>query len=210
MSKKALILVDLQNDFCEGGSLAVAGGSKVIPLANRLQPHFDIVVASQDWHPANHVSFAMNHEHAAVGDVILVDDIPQVLWPHHCEQNTNGAAFHASLNLTRINKIIHKGSDSNIDSYSAFFDNERLRSTGLSDYLLSENVDEVFIMGLATDYCVKYTALDAAQLGFTVNVILDGCRGVELKDGDIEGACEEMLSAGVNLINSAEIFSANQ
>jgi nicotinamidase/pyrazinamidase len=203
--KKALIIVDLQHDFCPGGSLAVSGGDEIVPLANQLQAKFDLVVATQDWHPHDHVSFAANHNDRAIGDVIYVDDIPQVLWPVHCVQGTHGAAFHADFDTSRVHKIIHKGIDSKVDSYSAFYDNEHLRSTGLSDYLRGEGVEEVYIMGLATDYCVKYTALDAVHDGFKVNVITDGCRGVELKEGDIANAYAEMQAAGVKLLLSADI-----
>lgn len=205
MSKKALLLVDIQNDFCQGGGLAVPEGDAIVPLANIMQAHFDLIIATQDWHPHNHVSFAINHPGHGVGDVILVDNIPQVLWPHHCEQDTNGAALHAHLLKEKIRYIVHKGTDPNIDSYSAFFDNEHLRSTGLADYLKNENVKTIYVMGLATDYCVKYSALDAAHLGFEVFVIVDGCRGVELNPGDVENAYQEMRSAGIKLIQSVDI-----
>jgi len=206
-AKKALIMVDLQNDFCPGGSLAVPEGEAVIPLANKLQPHFDVVVATQDWHPHDHMSFAINHPGHGVGDTVIVDDIAQILWPAHCEQNSNGAKFHPELDTHAITKIVHKGVDKKIDSYSAFFDNAHRRSTGLSDYLKSEAVQEVYIMGLATDYCVKYSSLDAVQLGFTVYVITDACRGVEINHGDSERAFAEMRAAGVMLIQAKEVLS---
>jgi len=202
MAASALIMVDLQNDFCHGGSLAVPEGDLVIPIANQLQNHFKYIVATQDWHPHNHVSFAVNHPGHSVGDVILVDKIPQVLWPHHCEQETNGAAFHAGLNQTKITHFVHKGADPKIDSYSAFFDNEHLRSTGLESYLRENGIETIYIMGLATDYCVKYSAIDAVKLGFEVYVILDACRGVELNPGDIKAACDEMAAAGVKFTTS--------
>ena len=206
-TKKALIIVDLQHDFCPGGSLAVSGGDEIVPLANQLQSKFDLVIASQDWHPHDHISFAANHQDRAVGEVILVDDIPQVLWPVHCVQGTHGAMFHSDFDISRVQKIVHKGIDSKVDSYSAFYDNEHLRSTGLSDYLRSEGVEEVYIMGLATDYCVKYTALDAVHDGFKVNVITDGCRGVELNDGDSAKAFAEMQTVGVKLLNSESLLN---
>lgn len=208
MPKKALILVDLQNDFCPGGNLAVSGGHEVIPLANALQPHFELIIATQDWHPHDHMSFAINHPGVGVGDVIEVDGLQQVMWPAHCVQGSQGAEFHSELNTTRITKIFHKGIDQKIDSYSAFFDNAHLRSTGLGDYLQEQQVDEVYICGLATDYCVKYSALDAVKLGFTVNVIQDACRAVELKTGDADKAYADMRDAGVKLIMSEAITAA--
>lgn len=203
--KKALIMVDLQNDFCTGGSLAVPGGDEVIPLANRLQPYFDLVIATQDWHPHDHMSFAVNHPGHAVGDVIQVNNMTQVLWPAHCVQDTKGAEFHPDLDLERVKKVFHKGINKVIDSYSAFFDNAHLRSTGLADYLRNENVRDVYIMGLATDYCVKFSSLDAVCEGFNVSVIQDACRGVELNPGDVRDAFNTMQNKGVHLIWSDEI-----
>lgn len=205
--KKALILVDLQNDFCKGGHLAVPGGDDVIPIANQLQSHFDLVIATQDWHPEDHTSFASNHPGYGVGDVLMMDHISQVLWPDHCVQNTGGAAFHPDLETKHIKAIFHKGSDKNIDSYSAFFDNAHQRSTGLSDYLREEGVETVYIMGLATDYCVKFSVLDARHLGFDVYVIQDACRAVELKPGDGDRAFTEMQAIGAKLIQSEIILS---
>ncbi len=204
--KKALIMVDLQNDFCKGGHLAVPGGDEVIAIANELQTHFDLVVATQDWHPHDHMSFAENHPGYSVGDVTTVDGLKQVLWPNHCEQDTNGASFHPELKTEHITKIFHKGVDKKIDSYSAFFDNAHRRSTGLGEYLQAENIQDVYVMGLATDYCVKYTSLDALHLKFAVYVIEDACRGVELNTGDIVKAKQEMLAAGAHLIHSSEIL----
>lgn len=202
--KTALIIVDLQNDFCPGGSLAVPEGDAIVPLANQLQSCFDIVVATQDWHPSDHMSFASNHIERSVGDVIEVNHIQQILWPAHCVQGTRGAEFHPDFNLKYDKKIL-KGIDKTIDSYSAFFDNAHLRSTGLGDYLKAEGVTKIYIMGLATDYCVKYTCLDALHLGFDVFVIEDACRGVELKQGDIAHAFEEMQTAGAKLVRSLEL-----
>lgn len=204
--KSALIMVDLQNDFCEGGALAVNGGSSVIPLANKLQPYFDMVIATQDWHPANHTSFASNHPGHGVGEMVPTDKILQILWPVHCVQNTFGAQLHSDLDVSRVNEIFHKGTDSSIDSYSAFFDNEHLRKTGLGDYLRERNVHDVYILGLATDYCVKYSALDAKHLGFNVYVIEDACRGVCLSEGDVNAALNEMRSAGVHVITSDSVI----
>lgn len=205
-NKKALIMIDLQNDFCHGGSLAVPGGDEVIPKANQLQTCFDVVIATQDWHPHDHMSFASNHVECGIGDVITVDDMQQILWPNHCVQGTKGAEFHSGLNLQKVNECFHKGIDRKIDSYSAFFDNAHLRSTGLGDYLRNQKIEDVYIMGLAMDYCVKYSALDASHLGFNVFVIEDACRGVELNPGDVEKAKEEMLAVGVKMIESRDIL----
>ncbi|RDI48800.1 bifunctional nicotinamidase/pyrazinamidase [Aquicella lusitana] len=208
--KKALIMVDLQNDFCEGGHLAVPGGDEVIPLANQLQDYFDLVVATQDWHPQDHMSFASNHPAYGIGDVIVVDEIPQVLWPDHCVQHSKGAEFHPDLNTQKIEKIFHKGTDKKIDSYSAFFDNAHRRSTGLGEYLRSKEIEDVYIMGLATDYCVKYSSLDAAHLGFNVYVIEDACRGVELNPGDVARSWEEMRESGAHVVHSSDILKADE
>lgn len=205
-NKKALILVDLQNDFCRKGSLEVPDADEIIPLANRLQPYFDLVIATQDWHPKDHISFASNHPGHRAGEVLVFDEMPQVLWPDHCVEGSKGANFHGDLDIHRFAKIFHKGIDKNIDSYSAFFDNAHKRATGLGDYLHHQQVDDVYILGLATDYCIKYSALDAIRLGFSVYVIEDACRGVELKPGDIAGAIEKMVNAGVHIIQSKDIF----
>lgn len=203
--KSALIMVDLQNDFCYGGSLAVPEGDAVIPIANELQNYFDLIVATKDWHPENHMSFAVNHPGKNIGEIVYVHGLPQVLWPAHCIQNTKGAEFHPKLNTEKINYIFYKGTDPAVDSYSAFFDNEHLRATGLGDYLRNLNVQVVYLMGLATDYCVKYSCLDALKLGFEVFVIEDACRGVELTLGDIKKAKAEMQNLGAKLINSNDV-----
>ena len=198
-------MVDLQNDFCSGGHLTVPCSDDIIPIANQLQQYFDYVVATQDWHPQNHMSFASNHPGYRIGDMIVVDDIPQILWPDHCIQNSHGSAFHPNLNFNKVKKIFHKGIDKKIDSYSAFFDNAHRRSTGLGDYLLSLGIEDIYIMGLATDYCVKYSSLDAIHLGFNVYVIEDACRGVELQSGDIVKALGEMQKAGVHIIKLKDL-----
>ncbi len=210
MIDAALIMVDLQNDFCPGGSLAVPEGDQIMPVINVLQSHFKLIVATQDWHPLDHASFAANHPGLAVGDVIEIAGAPQVLWPVHCVQASNGALFHALLDQTRVQHIVHKGIDPAIDSYSAFYDNAHQRSTGLYDYLKAENIHTVYIVGLATDYCVKYSALDAVKLGFTVYVIQDACRGVELTAGDSAAAYIEMQAAGVKLTDAASVLSARE
>jgi nicotinamidase/pyrazinamidase len=206
-NKRAIIMVDLQNDFCKNGNLEVPDGDAVIPLANQLQDYFDVVIVTQDWHPENHMSFAVNHANARVGDVISVHGIQQILWPMHCVQETHGSQLHPDLHLKKIHHVVHKGTQKTIDSYSAFFDNEHLRSTELADYLHKKNIHEVYIMGLATDYCVKYSCLDAAQLGFDTHVILDACRGVELNPGDINSAIQAMRDVGVKVVKVADVLA---
>jgi nicotinamidase/pyrazinamidase len=201
----ALILVDLQHDFMPGGALAVADAVAVVPLANRLMSLFGLVVATQDWHPADHRSFASQHAGRHVGELIQLEGLDQVLWPDHCVQHTPGAEFHAELNRRAIDRVFHKGTDPSIDSYSGFFDNGHRQATGLGDYLRERGVSAVWIMGLATDYCVKFTALDARALGFTTHLIVDGCRGVELQAGDIDRALEELRAAGVRMTHGPEI-----
>lgn len=203
-----LILVDLQNDFMPGGALAVKHGDEVVAVANRLAKVFDLVVATQDWHPENHGSFITAHPEAAIGDVVDLAGIPQVVWPVHCVQETEGAAFHSGLNQTAITKVFPKGMEPSVDSYSGFFDNDHRCETGLADYLKSEGVKRVFVLGLATDYCVKYTALDARELGFATYLVEDGCRGVELEPGDIKKAIEEMKKAGVEMVTSDALPTA--
>ena len=195
----ALILVDLQNDFLPGGALAVPGGNEVIPIVNRVMNQFSLVVATQDWHPADHQSFANQHSESAIGDVIELDGLQQVLWPDHCVQESNGADFAANLNQQGISRVFQKGTDRTVDSYSGFFDNGQRHSTGLGDFLADHGVQDVFVMGLATDYCVKCTALDSAKLGFATTLILAGCRAVELNPGDTERAIDEMILAGVEI-----------
>ena len=197
---KALILVDLQNDFMPGGALAVPDGDRVVPVANRLQVEFDLVVATQDWHPPDHGSFAASHPGREVGDVIELGGLAQMLWPVHCVQDTRGAELVADLDRTRIRRIFHKGIDRDIDSYSAFFDNGGRRATGLGDFLTESGAREVHMLGLATDYCVKCSALDARRLGLDTFVILEGCRGVGLGKGDVDAAVGEMKDAGVIIV----------
>lgn len=205
MSGDALILIDLQYDFMPGGPLGVPEGDQVVPVANRLIQAFDFVVATADWHPRNHSSFASNHPGHAVGDVIEIDGIAQILWPDHCVQNTPGARLVSGLDTTSVREIFRKGADPAIDSYSAFFDNAHRRSTGLGDYLKAEGVDRVWLMGLATDYCVRFSALDARSLDFDTVLIEDGCRGVELAPGDTARALAEMRRAGVRLSPSRQV-----
>lgn len=202
---RALILVDIQNDFMPAGALPAADGFEVIAVANGLTPNFDLVVATQDWHPPNHGSFASNQAGHDPGDVIDLDGLEQVLWPDHCVQGTAGAAFVETLEMNSVDAIVRKGTDPCIDSYSGFFDNGHRKSTGLTGYLRERDVEEVFIVGVATDYCVKWTALDAVKAGFDTFVVRDGCRGVGLQPEDIENAFTEMTEAGVELIHSSDI-----
>ncbi|MEZ5044250.1 MAG: bifunctional nicotinamidase/pyrazinamidase [Saprospiraceae bacterium] len=203
---KALLLIDLQIDFCPNGALEVKEGDQVIPIANALMPHFDLVVATQDWHPADHGSFAANHPWRKPGQVIDLNGLPQVLWPIHCVQDSYGANFHPQLNQASITKVFVKGTDPNIDSYSGFFDNGHRKATGLGDYLKEKGVTEVYVMGLATDYCVKFTALDALSLGFQTHLIVDGSRGVNLQEGDVDQAIAEMKKKGVEVMRSEDIL----
>src|ERR1051325_8853645 len=204
---KALILVDIQNDFLPGGALAVPDGDAVIPVANQLQPLFPLVVATQEWHPPNHGSFAASHSGKNVFEQIELNGLPQTLWPVHCVQNTKGAELAATLNRERIAKIFPKGTDAGIDSYSGLFDNGHRKSTGLGEWLKARNVTDVFVCGLATDYCVKFTALDAVQCGFKTSLIENASRGVNLRPADVTNAIAEMKSAGVHIINSTEVLS---
>jgi nicotinamidase/pyrazinamidase len=199
MKKTALILVDLQNDFMPGGALAVEGGDETVAVANRLIPSYEFVVATQDWHPSGHGSFAESHPGKAPGDMTELAGQPQGLWPVHCVQGTAGASFHSSLDVGGMHAVVRKGQRPNIDSYSGFFDNGGEHATGLGDLLRAQGVTDVDIMGLATDYCVRFTALDAVKEGFGVRLLGEGCRGVELNPGDIDAALAEMVAAGVKI-----------
>jgi nicotinamidase/pyrazinamidase len=203
---KALILIDIQNDFCPGGALAVPRGDEVVAVANRLAARFPLVVATQDWHPSEHGSFAANRPGGQPYQMAELGGLPQVLWPHHCVQGSAGAAFHPALDVARVARVFPKGTDAGIDSYSGFFDNGHRKSTGLADYLRAQGADDLYILGLATDYCVRATALDALELGFQVTLIEDGCRGVELAPGDSARAVDEMRARGVRVAHSAEVL----
>lgn len=202
MANHALLLIDLQNDFCAGGALAVPEGDDVIAIANQLIDQCvnagEVIIASQDWHPANHGSFASQHQVAPYSQGEL-DGLPQTFWPAHCVQNSPGAALHPRLKQQAITALFHKGQNPAIDSYSAFFDNGQRQKTGLDDWLRARNIRELTILGLATDYCVKFTVLDALALGYTVNVITDGCRGVNIAPQDSANAFSEMAAAGATL-----------
>lgn len=197
--KRALIIVDVQNDFIPGGALPAKNGGEVVPVINELEKEFEIVAATQDWHPQNHMSFASNHPGRKPGEVIELNGLQQVLWPDHCVQGSWGAEFHRELDMSRVDKVIRKGTDPQIDSYSGFFDNGRRKATGLEQYLRGREVTDVYVTGLATDYCVLWTARDAQSLGFATHVIADACRGVDLKPGDIERAFEEMRASKIDV-----------
>jgi nicotinamidase/pyrazinamidase len=206
---KALILVDVQYDFCPGGLLAVPQGDEIIPIANRLQKAFDLIVATQDWHPRGHGSFASTHG-KPLYEVISINGSPQTLWPDHCIQDTHGAELMAAVDRSRIARIFQKGTDPRIDSYSGFLDADHRNSTGLADFLREHHVTRVYIAGLATDYCVKYTALDAVQLGFEAYVVADACRGVDLKKDDSAAAFRAMEAAGVKIVRSSAILKTRK
>lgn len=194
----ALIVIDLQNDFCPGGALAVPDGEAIVPGINALMDEFDSVILTQDWHPAGHSSFASSHAGKAPYDMVDMPYGPQVLWPDHCVQGSPGAAFHSDLDTTRANLIIRKGYSPDIDSYSAFFENDQTTPTGLEGYLRTRGISRLTLVGLATDFCVSYSARDAARLGFSVTVRRDLCRAIDL-DGSLANALEGMAANGVTL-----------
>jgi nicotinamidase/pyrazinamidase len=203
---KALIVVDVQYDFLPGGALAVPGGDEILPVVNKLIDHFDFVVATKDWHPKDHGSFASNHEGKNPGDVIDLNGLDQILWPEHCVQGSQGAEFSNQLTTSRFNKIFVKGTDSQIDSYSGFYDNGHRKSTGLASYLKGNRIEEVFVVGLAGDYCVKFTALDAVKEGFGTFLVKDGTRPVNLQPDDFDKAVNEMKENGVIITESKDII----
>jgi nicotinamidase/pyrazinamidase len=197
MKTQALILVDIQNDFLPGGALGVPGGNEIVPLANALMQQFEIVVATQDWHPPDHGSFATNHPGKTVFETIDLHGLSQTLWPVHCVQGTPGADFASELNVDGITRVFQKGTRPEVDSYSGFHDNGHRHSTGMAEWLKSQGVTDVVICGIATEYCVKFTALDAIKEGFSVTLRLDACRGVNLNPGDVDAAVAEMMKLGV-------------
>jgi nicotinamidase/pyrazinamidase len=204
----ALILVDLQNDFCPGGPMAVPDGDAVIPVANRLMPRYPVVAAVQEWHPADHRAFAVNHPGRKAYDVIRLDGLPQMLLPVHCVQGTSGAGFHPGLDQRLVGKAFHQGTDRDIDSDSGFFDAGKRRATGLGDWLADRHVDEVHVLGLATDGCVRSTALDALGLGLRTTVVEDGCRGFERSHGDSARALAEVRRAGARIGRSTALYKS--
>jgi len=202
---KALILVDIQNDFLPNGSLAVPQGDQIFPVVNQLlKCAFDLKIATKDWHPKNHISFAANHSKQP-GETVLVDGFEQILWPVHCVKETWGAEFATGWDSHLVDKVIYKGTDPSIDSYSTFFDNEHVQETPLKAYLREYQVEEVYLAGLATEYCVKYSALDSLGLGFRTFVVIDGCRGVNLNADDTDHAIHELLQAGAEILSLADV-----
>lgn len=203
----AVILVDLQYDFCQYGALEVPDANAVIPVANSLMPHFELVIATQDWHPANHKSFAANHLFRQPGQLIDLNGLEQILWPIHCVQGSYGAELVDELDQSKITKIFQKGTDIDIDSYSGFFDNGHRKATGLGDYLKEKGVTTVFVLGLALDYCVKFTALDAQALGFKTYLVQDACRAVNMQAEDGKNAIAELKAKGVEVIDSQDVVN---
>lgn len=200
---KALLLIDIQNDFMPGGALAVPQGNEIVPLVNKLQEKFDLVVATQDWHPAGHASFASSHKGKNEFEVIKLDGLEQVMWPEHCIQNTQGAEFHPELNTSAIEAIFRKGTNKKIDSYSGFYDNAHLKSTGLSGYLKEKEVEELYFAGLAAEYCVYFSIIDALGEGFKSILIEDATRA--LNKDDYEKARIDILRKGGKVIKAAEL-----
>ncbi len=202
---QTLLIVDVQNDFSPSGALPVPYGDRVVEVINRIMPYFDHVIATLDWHPADHISFAENHQKSP-GEMIIIDGIEQILWPVHCVQNSYGAEFIPGLKKDVFEKIIYKGGNAGIDSYSGFFDNARQQETGLGQYLSEKGLQNIFVCGLATDYCVKFTALDAVSLGLQTTVIKDACCAVNINPDDEKNAFLEMKKAGCNIIVSDDIL----
>ncbi len=202
---KALLIVDMQNDFMPQGALGVAHADELIQVINSLIPKFKLVIASLDWHPEDHVSFAANHRGKKVGETIEVDGQEQILWPIHCVKDTFGAQLVHGLNKEGIHKNIYKGVDKKIDSYSAFFDNRRLNETGLGKYLKDHKVTDIYLAGVATDYCVLYSAFDAIDLGFSVHLITDACKAINLHPKDEEHAWEAIAAKGGSIVHSSDV-----
>ncbi|SEO59438.1 nicotinamidase/pyrazinamidase [Salinihabitans flavidus] len=196
---RALIVIDLQNDFCPGGALEVPGGDDIVPGVNALMAEFGAVILTQDWHPAGHSSFASEHPGKSPFETVEMPYGTQILWPDHCVQGSDGAAFHADLDTRRADLIIRKGFDPGIDSYSAFFENDHETPTGLEGYLRTRGIDALVMVGLATDFCVSFSAVDAARLGFEVELLTDLCRGIDL-DGSMDAAMGKMRAAGVRVL----------
>src|SRR5262245_11036494 len=205
MDATCLIVVDVQNDFCPGGALAVSRGDEVVPVINRLAEHFDNVVLTQDWHPRGHASFASSHPGKKPFETIDLSYGKQVLWPDHCVQGTAGAAFHPTLKTEKAQMVVRKGFHREVDSYSGFLEADRETTTGLAGFLKEKGYRELFVCGLATDFCVAWTALDARDTGFEVTVIEDACRAIDL-EGSLARAWEEMRAAGVRRINTVELL----
>jgi nicotinamidase-related amidase len=204
-TSSVLLVVDVQNDFCPGGNLAVEAGDEVVPIINKLAGRFSKVVATQDWHPRDHVSFASSHPGRRPFEVIRLGDIEQVLWPDHCVPGTAGAEFHPDLDARAFDLIVRKGTNRQLDSYSAFFENDRKTATGLHFYLQGLGLSSVYLAGLALDVCVYFSALDARRLGFEVFLIEDACRGIDTPPGTQEDRLGQMREAGVRIVKAGEV-----
>lgn len=201
---RALLLIDIQNDFLSGGTLPVPDGDCIIPLANQLQPYFDLVVATQDWHPPHHKSFASNHAGKNIFDKTDLNGLEQVLWPDHCVQGAPGAEFSPVLNLNKVEAIFRKGTDPEIDSYSGFYDNGHRKSTGLAEYLRGKNISQVYVLGLAGDYCVYFSVKDALEMGFETYLIQDAVRAINVQDFEL--AKTDMVNRGGQIVQSQTFY----
>ncbi|MCC5912873.1 MAG: bifunctional nicotinamidase/pyrazinamidase [Balneolaceae bacterium] len=202
---KALLVIDIQNDFCPGGALAVPNGDRIIPVVNRLIDQFDTVIQTQDWHPAGHHSFASSHEGKNPYDTTELDYGTQVLWPDHCVQGSKGAEFHPDLNSLKSQVVIRKGFRKGIDSYSTFFENDQETSTGLTGYLKNRGITELYAVGLATDFCVKWSVLDGIREGFKLHIVKDAVAGINL-NGSLDAAWREMKAAGTGILTSDQLL----
>ncbi|MBN3582352.1 bifunctional nicotinamidase/pyrazinamidase [Algoriphagus aestuarii] len=203
--KEALIIVDVQNDFIPGGALEVKEGDQIVPIINKIQNHFGFIVATQDFHPPDHGSFAANHQGKKVGEYVGLAGLNQILWPVHCVQGTFGSEFHKDLEHEKWKAIFQKGTNPEVDSYSGFFDNARRGDTGLGNFLKSNGIKKVYICGLALDYCVKFTALDSQSLGFETVLIVDATRAVNIDPMDGDFTIEELVKSNISIINSQEL-----
>ncbi len=202
---KALIVVDVQNDFCPGGALAVNEGNKIIPVINSIIDKFDIIISTQDWHPANHISFASTHENKKINEHIIIGGITQALWPDHCVQGTEGADFAKDLNTKKFNLILRKGMDPNLDSYSAFLENDQKTETGLHGYLNAMSVSQLHICGLATDYCVFFSAMDSVKYGFKTILLVNASKGIDIPFGNLNKRLKQMKDNGIAIKNTNEL-----
>lgn len=202
---KALLIVDIQNDFCPGGALAVPDGDTIVPMVNKLVNVFDTIIQTQDWHPAGHSSFASTHDDKDPYDTVEMDYGTQVLWPDHCVQGSMGAEFHPELNTLKTQVIIRKGFRKAIDSYSTFFENDQQTTTGLTGYLNQRGITDLYTVGLATDFCVKWSILDGIDEGFNMHIVKDAVKGIDL-DGSLDAAWDEMKEKGVNIVKSDDLL----
>lgn len=202
---KTLLIIDVQNDFCPGGSLEVPEGDKVVPVINQLTEKFGHIIQTQDWHPEGHNSFASSHRGKEPFEAIEVDYGEQVLWPDHCVQGSTGAEFHPDLNTKKTEAVIRKGFRTKVDSYSTFYENDQKTRTGLTGYLKNREISELYVCGLATDFCVKWSVLDGLKEGFSIHVISDAVRGIDM-NGSIDKAWSEMKDAGASVVHSSDIY----